>query len=158
MLEGYNYGLYFHDFAYTNLIAFSSYVFIFLVSLVIHAKGLNLKYLQYRRPRVPQFFLKNMPSVLGNFDHVFKVFQDLFFCLPLISEKMRWERGCISWDCFKGSGLNDIFHLYAHSKILVGSWFKISTDALGSLTIWNIDVLFSKSLTIDFRFSDKSLM
>ena len=29
--------------------------------------------------------------------------------------------------------------MYAHSEILVRSWFKISADLLGSLTAWNID-------------------
>ena len=63
-----------------------------------------------------------------------------------------------SWACFEGFGLNDIFQKYAECKILVRSWFKISADVFGSLTTWNIDVSSAKGLTVDFRFSDKSLM
>ena len=63
-----------------------------------------------------------------------------------------------SWACFEEYGLNDIFNLYAHSEILGRSWFKISADLLGFLTIWIIDVSSAKRLSVDFRFSDKSLM
>ena len=59
--------------------------------------------------------------------------------------------------CLLTSGLNDIFHLSVHSDIFCRSLFNTSAGVLLSCTTKNQE-LSAKSFTIDFMFSDKSLM
>ena len=59
--------------------------FVFILGLKYQTfRGLVLKLLfENRRRRIPQFFLKNMPSIWANFNHVFEVFKDVFFTFLL---------------------------------------------------------------------------
>ena len=61
------------------------------------------------------------------------------------------------------SGLNDIFHLFAHSDIFFRSLFSTSAEVSLLLTIENREVenkevSSAKSFTVDSMFSDKSCM
>ena len=62
-----------------------------------------------------------------------------------------------SWACLVSLGLNDIFHWYAQLEILIKSSFSCNDDRL----IWTIEkteVSSAKSLAVDDRFLDKSLI
>ena len=56
------------------------------------------------------------------------------------------------------SGLNNIFHLCAHSEILLRSSFNIFAERVGSCAIENKEVLSASYLTSEFKFSGKSFM
>ena len=56
------------------------------------------------------------------------------------------------------SGLNDIFHWYAQLEILIKSSFSCNNDRLISWTTEKIEVSSAKSLAVDDRFLDKSLI
>ena len=63
-----------------------------------------------------------------------------------------------SWACLVTSGLNDIFHWYAQLEILIKSSFSCNDDRLISWTTEKIEVSSAKSLAVDDRFLDKSLI
>ena len=56
------------------------------------------------------------------------------------------------------SGLNNIFHLCAHSEILLRLSFNIFAERVGSCTVENKEVLSANNLTSEFKLSGKSFM
>ena len=63
-----------------------------------------------------------------------------------------------SWACLATSGLNDIFHWYAQLEILIKSSFSCNNDRLILWTTEKIEVSSAKSLAVDDRFLDRSLI
>ena len=63
-----------------------------------------------------------------------------------------------SWACLVTSGLNDSFHWYGQLKILIKSSFSCNDDRLILWTTEKIEVSSAKSLAVDDRFLDKSLI
>ena len=64
----------------------------------------------------------------------------------------------ISWACFEASGLNKIFHLYAHCDILYKSSLRDSDEELESQTTNKIKVSLAKIVVFEVNPSGKSLM
>ena len=64
----------------------------------------------------------------------------------------------ISWDCFQASGLNNIFHLYAHCDVLDKSSLRVSGKKLESRTTEKIEVSLAKSLEFEVNPSGKLLI
>ena len=56
------------------------------------------------------------------------------------------------------SGLNNIFHLCAHSEIVLRSSFNIFEGRVGSCTVENKEVSSANYLTSEFKLSGKSFM
>ena len=115
------------------------YYLIYLVVKLDDIWLLKVSYLSKIRPRC--FWLTLLCALLP-----LHIKRGLFVFVPLLENST-------SWACFKGSGLNDILHLYGHWEILVRSITKISADVWGSLATWNIDVLSTKCFTVDFVFN-----
>ena len=64
----------------------------------------------------------------------------------------------ITWACFDGSGLKDIFHLLAQRPTLSRSFFSFCEVLIGLLTTENIEESSAKSFTLASRLPDKSLI
>ena len=76
-----------------------------------------------------------------------------------MSDFLTFTRKITSWTCLVTSGLNDISHWYAQLEILIKLQLNVAM-----MTDWyheqlkKIEVLSAKSLAVDDRFLDKSLI
>ena len=78
--------------------------------------------------------------------------------MPLWLEGFFLREKTISWACFEGSGLNNIFHLYPHYDILDKSSLRDSDEELELQATEKIEVSSAKSLTFEVNPFSKSLI